>query len=36
VARSLVGRTLRLDVQATDSHGHHDLVPGAGTIRVAK
>ena len=34
--RSLAGHTLRVAVQATDRHGHEQLEPDAGTIRVAK
>lgn len=34
--RALAGRTLRLAVQATDIHGHQQLEPNAGTIRVSR
>ena len=34
--RSLAGQKLRLAVQATDRHGHRQLEPDAGAIRVAK
>jgi hypothetical protein len=34
--RSLAGDSLRVAVQATDRHGHEQLEPDAGTIRVAK
>jgi hypothetical protein len=33
--RSLAGEELRVDVRATDTHGHHQTERGAGTIRVA-
>jgi Ca2+-binding RTX toxin-like protein len=32
--KSLAGEYLRVDVQATDTHGHRQLEPGAGLIRV--
>jgi hypothetical protein len=34
--RSLAERSLRVAVQATDRHGHEQLEPDAGTIRVGK
>ena len=34
--RALAGRTLRLAVEATDIHGHRQLEPDAGTIRVSR
>ena len=34
--QALAGRTLRLAVQATDIHGHKQLEPNAGTIRVSR
>jgi hypothetical protein len=34
--RALAGWTLRLAVQATDIHGHQQLEPDAGTIRVSR
>ncbi len=36
LSRSLAGRRLRVDAHATDRQGHHQVVPGAGLIRVAK
>jgi RTX calcium-binding nonapeptide repeat (4 copies) len=33
--RSLAGQDLRVDVRATDTHGHHQTERSAGTIRVA-
>ena len=36
LARSLAGQNLRVAVQATDRHGHQQLEPDAGSIRVAK
>jgi hypothetical protein len=36
LSKSLAGRYLRIAVQATDRHGHKQLEPDAGTIRVAK
>jgi uncharacterized protein DUF1565 len=33
---ALAGLTLRLAVQATDIHGHRQLVPFAGTVRVSR
>ena len=36
LSRSLAGHSLRVAVQATDRHGHEQLEPDAGTIRVAK
>jgi hypothetical protein len=32
--KSLAGQNLRVDVQATDRHGHEQLEPGAGLIQV--
>ena len=34
--KSLAGENLRVDVQATDKHGHTQLEPSAGLIRVAE
>ncbi len=34
--KSLAGEDLSVDVQATDKHGHKQLEPDAGAIRVAK
>lgn len=36
LARSLAGQNLRVAVQATDRHGHKQLEPDAGSIRVLK
>jgi hypothetical protein len=34
--RSLAGHSLRVAVQATDRHGHEQLEPNAGTVRVGR
>ena len=36
VPKSLAGKDLRVDVTATDTDGHKQLVRAAGTIRVAE